>query len=153
MPMTKLKEFLDTNHVKYVTINHSLAYTAQEIAAAAHIPGREVAKTVMVKLDGAMAMAVLPATRKVDFVLLKRAAGATDVQLASEGEFLELFPGCAPGAMPPFGNLYDLDVYVAERLAEDEHIAFNAGSHVELLQLMFDDFRKLVVPTMVKLSQ
>ncbi|RPJ62603.1 MAG: YbaK/EbsC family protein, partial [Acidobacteria bacterium] len=106
MPVKKLKEFLDENRVKYVTISHSLAYTAQEIAATAHIPGKELAKTVIIRADGRMAMAVLPASLKVDFDLLADATGAKKIELATEREFKQLFPDCEMGAMPPFGNLY-----------------------------------------------
>ena len=105
MPVTKLKKFLDENHIKYQTIIHSKAYTAQQIASTAHIPGQELAKTVIVKLDGKMAMAVLPASYKVDFDLLKEMTGSQNVSLASEFEFKTVFPECETGAMPPFGNL------------------------------------------------
>jgi Ala-tRNA(Pro) deacylase len=153
MPVQKLKDFLDSNGVKYVSISHSMAYTAQEIAAASHIPGKEIAKTVMVKLDGKMAMAVLPASYKIDFDLLKNVSGASDAELAGEGEFKDMFPGCEIGAMPPFGNLYDMEVFVAESLTEDEEIAFNAGNHTELIKLAYDDFEKLVHPAKLKFSE
>jgi len=153
MPAKKLKEFLDGQGVKYVTIGHSPAFTAQEIAASAHIPGKEVAKTVIVTLDGTVAMAVLPASRAVDFKLLKAAAGAKKAELATEEEFRDLFPGCEVGAMPPFGNLYDMAVYVDESLAEDEEIAFNAGSHKELVKLAYGDFAKLVEPTVAAFAK
>jgi len=152
MPAEKLRNFLDAENVKYVSIRHSAAYTAQEIAASAHIPGRELAKTVMVKLDGRMAIAVLPATRKVNLGALRDMTGVEKVELAREKEFGNMFPGCELGAMPPFGNLYDLDVYVAQSLAEDEKIAFNAGSHTELIQLAYSDFERLVKPKLVSLS-
>lgn len=142
----QLKEYLDREHVKYVTIQHSPAYTAQEIAASAHISGKEMAKTVIVKLDGKMAMAVLPASRRVVLDLLAETVGARDVELAEEAEFAYLFPGCERGAMPPFGNLYGLEVYVAEALAEDEEIAFNAGSFTELIRMAYRDFERLVRP-------
>lgn len=146
MPVQRLKEFLDSQQVKYVTISHSPAYTAQEIAASAHVRGRELAKTVMVKLDGKMAMVVVPAFLKVDFGLLKKAAGAKEAELASERAFEDMFPECEVGAMPPFGNLYGMDVYVSGSLAEDEEIAFNAGSHTELIRLAYKDFQRLVKP-------
>ena len=152
MPVKKLKEFLDENGVKYVIISHSHAYTAQEIAALAHIPGKELAKTVIVKIDGKMAMAVLPASYKVKLHLLEDAANADKVELADEHEFKGLFPECEIGAMPPFGNLYDMAVFVSESLAEDKEIAFNAGSHTELIRLAYSDFEKLVQPKVVKLS-
>ena len=152
MPTQRLKEFLDSNKVKYVAISHSQAFTAQEIAASAHIPGRQLAKTVMVTLGGEMAMAVLPATDHVDLRLLKKAAGVKKAQLADEKEFKDLFPDCEIGAMPPFGNLYDLEVYVAASLAEGEDIAFNAGSHTELIQMAYADFERLVKPKVVEVS-
>jgi Ala-tRNA(Pro) deacylase len=152
MPANKLKSFLDTQKVKFVTISHSLAYTAQEIAASAHIHGRELAKTVIVKTDGEMAMAVLPASRKVDLKKLKKASGARKVELAEEPEFQDRFPGCALGAMPPFGNLYGMSVYADQLLTEDERIAFNACSHTELIQMAYRDFADLVKPVIAPLS-
>jgi Ala-tRNA(Pro) deacylase len=152
MPVKKLKDFLDKNKTKYVSIKHSPTYTAQEIAASAHIPGKELAKTVMVKLDGKLAMAVLPASFRVDLNRLKDAAGVSVVEIANEQDFKNLFPECELGAMPPFGNLYDMDVYVAQSLAEDEEIAFNAGSHTELIKLAYKDFEKLVAPKVVEFA-
>ncbi len=152
MPLAKLREFLDGHGVKYVVISHSPAYTAQGIAASAHIPGKELAKTVMVKVDGKMAMAVLPASFKVDFELLKEVTAAETVTLASEQEFQDMFPGCEVGAMPPFGNLYDMDVYVAASLTDDEEIAFNAGSHTELVRMAYADFERLVEPRVARFS-
>ena len=152
MPVKKLKEFLDSQGVKYVSINHSAAYTAQEIAASAHVHGKELAKTVMVTLDGRMAMAVLPASRKISFDLLRAASGAEDAQLAGERAFGDLFPGCEVGAMPPFGNLYGMEVYVSKLLAADEEIAFNAGSHTELIRLAYKDFERLVKPKVAKIA-
>jgi Ala-tRNA(Pro) deacylase len=152
MPRKKLKEFLDSNKVKYISIQHSSAYTAQEIAAIAHIPGKDVAKTVIIKIDGKMAMAVLPASYKVSFDHLKEALGMTEVRLAYEQEFMDKFPDCEVGAMPPFGNIYGMDVFVADSLAEDEEIAFNACSHTELIKMKFADFEKLVKPKRIKFS-
>jgi len=152
MPATKLKEFLDSQNVKYVTISHSAAYTAQEIAASAHIPGQELAKTVMVRLDGKLAMAVLPASYKVDLNALKQATRTNQVELAGEQEFRSQFPECELGAMPPFGNLYDLQVYVDQSLTKDDTIAFNAGSHTELIKLSYKDFESLVRPKILKFA-
>jgi Ala-tRNA(Pro) deacylase len=152
MPVKQLREFLDSKNIKYITISHSPAYTAQAIAASAHVSGKELAKTVMVKLDGKMAMAVLPASYQVDFDLITEAVGAKKVDLASEAEFKDLFPECEVGAMPPFGNLYDMDVFVAARLAEDDEIAFNAGSHTELIKMSFKDFERVVKPKVVAFS-
>jgi Ala-tRNA(Pro) deacylase len=152
MPIAKLKEFLDGNGVRYVTISHSKAYTANEVAASAHVPGKSMAKTVMVKVDGRMAMAVLPAAFRVSFEQLRSAIGAQDVVLAEEAEFRELFPGCEIGAMPPFGNLYGLPVYVADVLVENEEIAFNAGSHTEVIRLAYADFERLVNPRVLSFA-
>jgi Ala-tRNA(Pro) deacylase len=152
MPSKKLKSFLDENKVKYISIQHSTAYTAQEIAAIAHIPGKDLAKTVIIKIDGKMAMAVLPASYKVSFENLKEALGAKEVRLAYEQEFMDKFPDCEVGAMPPFGNIYGMDVYAAESLAEDEEIAFNACSHTELIKMSFADFERLVKPKRIKFS-
>lgn len=147
MPVTRLKEFLDRENVKYVTIGHSPAFTAQEIAERAHIPGKELAKTVMVKIDGKLAMIVVPASEHVRLAHLKEALGADEVELAGEYEFRERFPDCETGAMPPFGNLYDLPVFVSATLREDDEIAFNAGSHSELIRMAYADFERLVKPT------
>ena len=152
MPVRKLREFLDSHAVKYVTISHSKAYTAQEIAASAHIPGKELAKTVMIKVDGKMAMAVLPASSKVHLNLLRDITEAKNVELASEREFQDMFQDCELGAMPPFGNLYGMNVFTASTLAEDEDIAFNAGSHTELIRLSYKDFERLVQPKVVNFT-
>jgi len=149
--INRLKDFLDSHHVKYLTISHSLAYTAQGIASLAHISGRELAKTVIVKLDGKLAMAVVPASSHVDLGLLKAAAGAKTAELASEDEFRGIFPDCETGAMPPFGLLYGLEVYADRILSHDKEIAFNAGSHRELVRLAWEDFANLGKPRMAEL--
>lgn len=152
MPVEKLKTFLDERGVKYVTIKHSKAFTAQEVAASAHVPGKEMAKTVMIKINGDMAMAVLPAPYKVDLEKLREATGADTLTLASEDEFKALFPDCEVGAMPPFGNLYGIDVFMAASLADDEVIAFNAGTHTELIKMSFTDYVDLVDPVTLRFA-
>lgn len=147
MPETRLKEFLDKEHIKYVSIDHSPAFTAQEIAAAAHIPGKELAKTVIVKVDGELAMIVVPASEQVRLATLQQTLGAKHVELADEDEFRKAFPDCETGAMPPFGNLYGMKVFVSQALREDDEIAFNAGSHSELIRLTYADYERLVHPT------
>jgi Ala-tRNA(Pro) deacylase len=146
MPLSKLREFLDANKVAYVLITHSVAYTAQGIAALAHIPGKELAKTVMVRLDGELAMAVVPASTLVDLPALKNIAGVKQAELATELEFKSKFPDCETGAMPPFGNLYGMRVFADQSLTADKEIVFNAGTHRELVRLGFDDFVRLVNP-------
>ena len=146
MAIKKLKEFLDENNVRYITISHSPAYTAQEIAAKAHLPGKEIAKTVLVKIEGKLAMAVLPGSFKINFENLKKVLGSDNIRLADEHEFIDRFPDCEVGAMPPFGNLYGVDVFVANSLAEDEEIAFNACSHSQLIKMSYSDYERLVNP-------
>ncbi|UCE01916.1 MAG: YbaK/EbsC family protein [Candidatus Latescibacterota bacterium] len=149
MPTAKLKKFLDEKKVRYVTIDHSPAFTAQEVAASAHIPGQDMAKTVMVNIDGEMAMAVLPASFHIDLQRLRDSLGARTVELADEMDFADRFPECELGAMPPFGNLYGMKVYVAEALTKDEKISFNAGTHSQLIQMAYADFERLAKPQKV----
>ena len=151
MPAKLLREFLDANKVRYVTITHSTAYTAQEIAALTHTKGRDMAKTVIVKLDDVLAMAVLPATHHVDLGVLKDATRANSVTLATEPAFRSRFPGCETGAMPPFGNLFNMQVFVDESLSKEKEIAFSAGSHNEVTRMSYDDFAHLVRPRVLKL--
>jgi Ala-tRNA(Pro) deacylase len=146
MVLQKLRDYLDAQQVRYVVISHSPAHTAQEIAAAAHVSGKEMAKTVMLKVDGEMVIVVLPASMKVDLGRLLDATGAQEVELAHEREFKHLFPDCDLGAMPPFGNLFGLRTFVADELADDEEIAFNAGSATELIRLAYRDYARLVQP-------
>jgi Ala-tRNA(Pro) deacylase len=152
MPVRKLKEFLDQEGIKYVSIKHSPAYTAQEVAQSAHVTGREFAKAVIVKLDGEMAMAVLPANKKIVLQDLRDITGSDQIKFATEEEFKQRFPECETGAMPPFGNLYGMEVFVAEALAHNEEIAFNAGSHTEIIKLSFRDFEHLVRPTILSFT-
>ena len=152
MPLQKLKELLERNGVPYETIVHLPAYTAQGLAAVTHISGKEVAKTVMVKLNGALAMAVLPASHRIDLRLLQAASGASTVTIANEAEFKDAFPGCETGAMPPFGSLYSLPVLVDETVTQDTEIVFNAGSHTELVRLAYEDFARVEKPKVLKFS-
>ena len=152
MAVTRLTNLLSDQHIQYVIIPHAPTYTAQETAASAHIPGLEFAKTVIVKIDGKLAMAVLPAQYKIHLGLLKQEVGASQVELANEDDFRGLFPGCDTGAMPPFGNLYGMDVYVEDSLLEDEEIVFNAGSHTELIKISYKDFMDLVDPKIARFS-
>jgi Ala-tRNA(Pro) deacylase len=143
---TRVKKYLDDEGIKYVSIQHSPAFTMQEVAESTHLPGNQMAKTVIVELDGQMAMAVLPANRKIIAQDLKDVTGSERVKFASEQDFLKRFPDCEIGAMPPFGNLYDMEVFVAESLTRNEEIAFNAGSHTEVIKMSFADFERLVHP-------
>lgn len=149
MPATKVKEFLDNHGVKYVSLKHSPAFTAGEVAASAHVAGRDFAKSVIVRIADSFAMVVLPASRRLVLTDLRELLQNPHVRLATEAEFRDLFPDCELGAMPPFGNLYGLTVYVAESLAQEEEIAFNAGTHTEVIKMDFYDFDALVHPVVL----
>lgn len=151
MPANTLKRFLDSRGVKYVCIQHSPAYTASDVAASAHIAGIDFAKTVIVRIDGQMAMVVVPAHRKIALSELRDLLASDKVELASEDEFRDRFPDCEVGAMPPFGNLYDLPVYVDRSFAGHPEIAFNAGTHREVIKMSSDDFAGMVKPIVMDL--
>lgn len=152
MLSTLLEKYLNDNKVDYKVIQHGVAFTAQETAASAHIHGIEMAKTVIVKLDHIFAMAVLPSNEYVDLDAFADAFDVRNVELAGEEEFQRFFPGCEPGAMPPFGNLFGMKVYVACDLAKLDTICFNAGSHTELVQMRFEDYRRLAGPIILQFA-
>ena len=146
MRASRVKDFLDTNRIQYSSIVHPTSYTAQGTAAYAHVSGKELAKTVIVRIDTQLAMAVLPASAQLDLTGLKKMTKAKQVGLAAEPEFEFRFPDCDLGAMPPFGNLYGMPVYVDQMLTYDKEIAFNAGSHNELVRMRYEDFERVVNP-------
>lgn len=146
MQSNKIESYLKKHHVDYELIEHPPAYTAQELAAISHVPGKDFAKTVILKVDGKLIMVVEPANVKVDLLALKKLMGAKKLELASEYEFKNEFPDCETGAMPPFGNLFNMDVYMAESMKKDKDIAFNAGSHSEILKMSCKSFIDLVKP-------
>lgn len=150
MPATKLRAFLDGHGVRYVSIQHSVAFTASEVAESVHVKGRDFAKTVIVRIGESMAMVVLPASRRIVLHDLREMLGSEELRLATEAEFKGAFPDCEVGAMPPFGNLYNMPVYVAAHLAEEREIVFNAGTHSEVMQLAYADFEQLVQPTVLE---
>jgi Ala-tRNA(Pro) deacylase len=152
MPCMKLKQFLDRREVHYQLISHPATYTAQLTAASSHVAPDLLAKTVMIVADGKFAMAVVPAPRRVDLTALHTGIGAQTMRLASELEFKEKFPDCDAGAMPPFGNLYGMEVYVDEAVAAQKEIAFNAGTHTETLRMSCADFMRLVDPKVLKIA-
>jgi Ala-tRNA(Pro) deacylase len=150
MPLVgRLKSYLDKNGVDYQVFYHQRVYTAQEVAAAQHVSGKELAKVVMAKVNNELAMMVLSASFMLDMDKLKMLFQGKRVKLAQEEEFQGLFPDCEIGAMPPFGNLYDLEVYVDTALAEQAHIVFQAGSHVVTIRMAYRDFANLVQPKVV----
>lgn len=151
--LKNLCDFLDSHKTRYTTVHHSQAFTAQEIAESAHVQSRDFAKTVIVKLDGKLAMVVLPASEKVDTDLLGSVSGSKKAEIAGENEFQSHFPKCEIGAMPPFGNLFEMDVYVEEKMAANDNVVFNAGTHTELVQMSMKDFLDLIHPKIVRISK
>lgn len=152
MPVRRLKQLLDKNGVQYEIITHPRAYTAAAVGRLTHIPAREIAKVLVVCVDGVLSLAVVPGSRHLDLHALQTALCAREVALVSESDFKNLFPDCELGAMPPFGTLYGLSVYVDEELTADDEIAFNAGSHKEVLRLAYEDFKQLEHPRVVRIA-
>ncbi len=142
----RMEQYLRDNGVPFEVMTHSQAYTMSEVAAALHVSGKQVAKVVVVKADGAMAVLVVPSPRRLNFAQVRDLLGAKEVSLAKEEEFSDLFPDCAPGAMPPFGNLYDVPVYADQSLEEREEIIFRVGTHQEVFKIPYTDFDRLAEP-------
>lgn len=151
--LNKLKELLDQNKVEYTHTVHPTAYTAREVASAERVPAREVAKTVVFLSENGYALAVLPADSLVDLEQLRQDLGLTRLRLATEAELGELFPQCELGAMPPLGSLFDLPVYVDTRMTSQDMIAFNAGTHRDVVHMHFRDFERLVNPVIVPFAR
>jgi Ala-tRNA(Pro) deacylase len=151
--LKKLKELFDEGKISYEVYNHPLAYTAQEIAERQHFSGKEMAKVVILKVDGGLIMAVVTASQKVHLNTVKANLAAHEVRLATEDEFISKFPDCEIGSMPPFGNLFGLPVCVDPAVEKDESIYFNAGNHVQTVKLRYKDFEKLVKPRVVHLTE
>lgn len=150
--LERLEDYLKKNQVTYKTIPHPEVYTAQEIAAAMHVPGQELAKVVMIKAKDRFIMTVMPANWRVEFSKLKSVLNEKDIRLATEEEFKVLFPDCEAGAEPPFGNLYNLETYVDKSVTRDEHIFFNAGNHYEAVEMTYRDFSNLVKPRVAEFA-
>lgn len=150
--LNRIQLFLDENDVKYSTIVHSPAYTAQEIAASSFISGKEFAKSVILSIDGDIIMAVLPASKKINFPALKKYFDNENIFLAAESEFHNIFSECKTGAMPPFGNLYNVKTYIAKEFEKNKLISFNAGNHQEIIRMKYSCFKNLVKPEVIDLS-
>ena len=152
MPLSeRLRSFLDSRHAEYTLTKHANAFTAREVAAAEHLPPREVAKTVVIFGDGTYHMIVVPASKLVDLIEVRPTLGLAQVRLAREEELGMLFPDCELGAMPPLGPLYGFPVYLDASLAGEDTIAFNAGTHREVIHMKTAEFRRLVSPSIVSL--
>jgi Ala-tRNA(Pro) deacylase len=149
MAANRLTQYLDEHRVKYVSIRHSPAYTAAEVAMSAHVPARSFAKTIIIKIDDVPEMLVLPASRRILIHELREMLETEHVKLASEHEIRELFPDCELGAMPPFGPLYGMKVHVTAGLTQEKEITFNAGTHTETITMAYADFEKLVQPAII----
>jgi len=149
MPAKQLKAFLDQAGVEYMCLSHPPAFTAQELAHHVRIAGDRVVKTVIIELDGKMAMLVMPATWRIRWDRLSRRLDTDFVDLADEQAFQDRFPDCEVGAMPPFGNLFGMTVYCAEVLTEQPELAFAAGSHSESIHMKTADFIQLVQPMVI----
>jgi Ala-tRNA(Pro) deacylase len=149
----RLEGYLRENRVPFEAQHHPRVVTAQEVAASEHVPGKMLAKTVMVIADGKLTMLALPASYQVDLEKAAAALGAGEVRLAQEEEFEGTFADCEVGAMPPFGNLYDVSVWVDETLAEDETIVFRAGTHTDTMSVEYADFERLVEPTVADFAR
>lgn len=145
-------DFLDKAHISYAHTKHSLAFTALEVAFAEHISPHKLAKTVVYVGAQGYGFAVLPADCLIDISILGVFLNDPAVRLASEQELGELFPECEVGAMPPFGNLFHLPVIVDASIAEQEFIAFNAGTHRDVVHMHFGDFKRLVDPAVAKFA-
>ena len=142
-----VEAFLGEQHVAYSVLPHRPAYTAQEEAAAAHVPGRQWAKTVSCMADDRPILAVVPASSVVDLDRLREIAGVREIRLASEREFERFYPECELGAMPPLGPLYGQPVFVDQSLASGGDIVFDAGTHSDAVKVKYDDFARVVHPT------
>lgn len=148
----RVTEFLDQSAVPYRVSEHPPTFTAQQMAAVEHEPGRYVAKPVIVKADGEFLMCVLSACCKINLSALKDQLGARSVELADEKEIGQLFSDCELGAEPPFGNLYDLPTLMDEALEADDHITFQAGTHDKAIRMSMDDYQRLVQPKVLEFS-
>jgi len=146
----RVQQFLNENRVTHQAHTHPVAYTAQHVAAEEHVSGRAFAKVVMVKGGGKAVMAVLPASYRIDTASLAAAMNVPKVEVMTEAEFGSLFPDCDLGAMPPFGNLYNVPVYVDQSLSEEQEVSFQAGSHTEVVRMRYADYARLVKPTVAK---
>lgn len=154
MPLSeRLRSFLDSAHAQFTLTAHPKAYTAREVAVAEHLPPREVAKTVVIFGDGIYHMIVVPASRLVDLHEVRTALGLAQVRLATEDELAKLFPDCELGAMPPLGPAYGMPVYLDGTLASQPVIAFNAGTHCDVIHMQTSDYRRLVSPRVVSMAR
>jgi Ala-tRNA(Pro) deacylase len=148
-----IKQYLFHGYASYTHKKHAPAFTSQEIAEAEHVPGEQFAKTVILNTGQKLIMAVVPADHIINIDTLKQTIGCDQLTLASEKDFIEAFPACQPGAIPPFGKLFGLPVYCDNALAQQSEIEFNAGTHIDTIRMDFGSFRKLENPLLLTFSE
>jgi len=149
----RIRDYLDSQHVSYECVPHTQAFAAQEVAQSLHVPGRRFAKPIVLEADGRLLMAVLPATHRLDLPELKEKLGVDDLELVPEGELAKFCPDCELGALPPFGHLYGMDVWVDKTLGESEEIMFNAGSHTDAIRMKYADFARIATPHLARFAE
>ncbi|MCG8671944.1 MAG: YbaK/EbsC family protein [Pseudomonadales bacterium] len=153
MPVRTISEYLEKHNVNYRCYNHPPAVTALEIAESSHVPGHSLAKPVIVKADGLYLMAVLPAHGRIDLELLRHIVGADTISIATEQEFSRFFPLCEVGGMPALGRMYGMHVYLDQSLLVEDWLAFNAGTHTEILKMDLEEFQRIEHPTVCSFMQ
>lgn len=149
----RLRDYLDSQHVKYEWLPHTLAFPAQEVAHTLHVSGKYFAKAVLLQADGRPLMAVLPASHRLNLHELKAELVAKHVEMLPEAELTKLCPDCELGAFPPLGSLYGVDTLVDRSLAQSEDIVFNAGSHTDAVRMKYADYANLVKPRVASFGE
>jgi len=148
-----IRDFLDSQNVSYEELHHQPAFTGQEVAHTLHVSGKKCAKTVILEGDGRLAMAVLPASNRLNLHDLQAAMEVARLEMLAESALSKLFPDCEAGAIPPLGSLYGMEVWVDRTISDSEHIVFCAGTHEDCVRMKYADFSKLAKPRVSRFSQ
>jgi len=149
----RIRDYLDSQDVPYEPIHHSQAFTGQEVAHSLHMSGKRLAKAIVLAGDGKPVMAIIPASHRLNFQEFRAALEADRLEMLPEGELVKLFPDCDLGAIPPFGNLYGLGVWVERTVSDAEDVVFCAGTHEDCLRMRYSDFTKLTKPRLGRFSE
>jgi Ala-tRNA(Pro) deacylase len=149
----RIREYLDSQNVPYEWLPHPQAFTAQEVAHSLHISGKRLAKTVILRADDRMVMVVLPASHRLIMNELRSAMEARQLEMLPEGELAKVFPDCDLGAIPPFGHLYGIEVWVDRTIADQGEIVFNAGTHVDAVRMKYHDYAAVAKPRVGRFSE